>query len=265
MNTNYADPVVPSGLNVFTEWMSETFRLWSAKSGIWILQGLLFLAIIFCLQLLCDFIFRLVGFTGFASGTTDDSTTRTAVQEFLVSLIPRFIFNYVIGSLAINTAIGYLAASFLTCGMLATAFKQLRGEPIAVIDLFSALRFGWGALVYIFAISLGLFACCLGVFATFGLFFLAVPLMIARKMPTLEALQLSWRTVSKNFWLYTLFALAMSLLSSAGIIACGIGIFFTLPFFYIGMAVAYFHTFEQQTSRSALLVNKASTPPALPL
>ena len=249
MSNMHAEPNVPVGMNAFGEWISEVFKLWAAQWSVWVLQGLIFIGIIGSLTVIYELL--IFGSVGFSVLTTRHQT---------ISPAPLLVFPIMI----IFYAAIMVASSIMMCGMVSTALKQLRGEQISVGNLFDAARYGWGAFVCGLVIGLGMLACCIGVYATFGLFFLAIPLMIDRKMPTIESLQLSWRTVSKNFWLYVLFALVMSLLSSAGTIACYVGIIATMPFMYIAQAVAYFRTFEQQGTIAPPFVNGTMPPPYLP-
>ena len=229
MSNSYSEPTVPIGLNAFGEWISEVVKLWSAQWSVWVVQGFI-----------CFLIIQ------------------------LPSLIIKFSHS---GSPVINLGVvilSVISSSILLPGMVYTALRQIRGEPISSTDLFCAVRFGWGMFVFTVAAVLGLVACCIGTFVTFGLFFLAIPLMIDRKIPTIAALQLSWRTASKNFWLYVLFSLMMSVIACTGMICWYIGTCVTIPFLYIGIAVAYYHTFVQNTSITPPFISGTMPPPYLP-
>ena len=245
MSNIYAEPNVPIGMNAFGEWISEVFKLWAAQWSVWVLQGLIYYVVA---QLPGQIIqFSQIG-AMFSAGFFSRPPATPPEQTMILS-----IFN----------VISAVASLIMLPGMVYTALKQLRGETISVGDLFGATRFAWGVFVSGIAVALGMIACCVGVFATDGLFFLAIPLMIDRKVGIIAALQLSWQTASKNFWLFVLFALVMSILTSAGSFLC-IGLIVTAPFLLIAQAVAYHHIFSRQTEIVPPITTGSMPPPYLP-
>lgn len=255
-------PAVPQGLSAFGAWITKVFRLWSANRTVWILQGLIFFVIVGGLALLFDLCFY---------GTTSIIAVLLPPDSPVSTPLAPISFIWFIAMLNVFTAY------CMICGMISSALKQLHGNTISVIDLFGAVRFSWGAIVCTVFIALGLLVCYFGAMATFSLYFLAVPLMIDRKMPTFKALRHSWRTVSENFWLYTFFALTMTCITLVGAVLCYLGlacnvfsliflishapllttsttlvqailfdagVILTIPFLFIAQAVACYRTFE---------------------
>ena len=218
-------PTVPRDLSPFSEWFGEVFRLWNARRTVWILQGLIF----FLIAILPGVVIGLV--SGVMSGieaARSGNTTATGASP-LLNLVT-----------IICTWISFL----LYPGMFNTAIKQLRGHEITVGDIFSGMRFFWGYFVVSLLSALGVIACIVGAFAVSGLLFMALPLMIDSKLPTMRAVSTSWAAAKQNFWLYVLFALVANLLATAGMIACYIGVIATISFLPIASAVAYERTFH---------------------
>lgn len=238
---NGAAPRVPQDLSAFGDWFNDIFRLWSAQWQVWVLQGLIVFSIIVVPVVILYGLFFAVVIT---ASHHDPST---------IAHFPAFMF---IG-MGVIFAIMFFTV-FLMPGMLNTALKQIRGQQISVGDLFSGMRYGWAYLLISLLTVLGVFGLYVGVVILTGLLYLTLPLMIDRKMSFADAITLSWNTTKQNFWLYVLFAGVVSLLSSAGLGFCYIGIIVTLPFLFIGQAVAYVRTFDGQGTASPL--NAAGVP-----
>ncbi len=226
-NVNAATPNPPMGMEPFGEWFNEVFRLWSAQWQVWVLQGLIFFAIVIVPALIVVIAVILSLPHHGASSYTNSMATRIGAQAIIrtVAIICGFI------------------SCLLLPGMVNTALKQIRGQPISAGDIFSRMHNVWGTWLVRLLIGLGILACCVGFFAMQGLLLLAVPLMVDQRMTTSQAISVSWNTTKSNFWLYVLFGLVIGLISAVGIIVCYIGLIATIPLLPIGQAVAYAHTF----------------------
>ncbi|MHB9129790.1 MAG: hypothetical protein ACYDBB_01705 [Armatimonadota bacterium] len=152
--------------------------------------------------------------------------------------------------------LGIVLAALLMPGMMITALKQLRGEPIAVGDLFSGTSFFGSALLVMIATGIGALACGIGVLFTLPACFLALPILVDRNISGTSAISESWNIVKQNFLFFLVFAVVMNILSSAGVIACGIGILATAPWFIMAQAVAYHYIY-----RGSIDVIAAAMPP----
>lgn len=244
--TNNFTPAVPQGMNAFGEWFSEMFRLWSTQWQVWVLQGLIFFAIVIIPIALSYFTF--VGSVIIGSESRHAAPPSTAVFT----------------GMAIYFGVALLCSVLsqaLIPGMVRTALKQLRGETISAGDIFSGMRYFWGLLVVHFLVGLGVLACGVGSLVLYGLLYLALPLMVDRHMPTGQAISLSWDTTKRNFWLYLLFGWVVSIIAGAGSAACYIGIIATLPLLAIGQAVAYERTFNGGTAFQGPSTYTGAVPP----
>ncbi|HEX2948042.1 MAG TPA: zinc-ribbon domain-containing protein [Armatimonadota bacterium] len=233
---NGAAPRVPQGLSAFGDWFNDIFRLWSAQWQVWVLQSLIIFTII--LVPVCIFYGLFIAMA--VASPRNPSASDQFVPLILIAMAVIFIAAFF--------------TIFLIPGMVNTALKQIRGQQISVGDLFSGMRYGWAFFVITLLCALSIAAFGIGLFIVLGLLFLALPLMIDRKMSLGDALVLSWNTASQNFWFYVLFACVATIVSRAGVILCGVGVIATLPFLFIGQAVAYVRTFEGQGTASPLNV-----------
>lgn len=69
-----------------------------------------------------------------------------------------------------------------------------------------------------------------------SLFFVQPLISLYRVQSVRQAYSLSWKLVKKNFLLIFLFTIIVSIISQLGALACGIGLFFTIP---IGICIRY--------------------------
>jgi len=242
----YADQPVaaPQGFTEFGNWFSEVFRLWSARWQVWVLQGLAVLLISGGISLILSVIAGIIIIT---------HSPKDPAIGFVT-----MIYGAIYGTLVLMG----VTLLFLGPGMVLTALKQLRGQEISASDVFLGARYALGDLLISFTTGLGAFLCCVGIYLTAGLLFMALPLYVDRKISATDAISISWKTASGNLWLYVLFAFVLALAAGVGHSVCGIGIIVTLPWLMIGQAVAYERTFNAVTgSTSAFGVQFAGVPP----
>jgi hypothetical protein len=134
-------------------------------------------------------------------------------------------------------------ASWLAGGLYSAAFKQIRGEQIAVGDLFSGGRYFSrmiGALVLVgIAYGIGLMLCLIPGLIVGGLAFLTAPMIVEGGKGSIDAIKASVEVTKKDWIMFTLFAIALGFIAGAGGIACGVGILATAPLAFLGHALAY--------------------------
>ena len=135
------------------------------------------------------------------------------------------------------------AMSFLFGGLYSAAFKQIRGEQIAVGDLFSGGRYfsrmiGAAILIGIASI-IGSILCFIPGLIVGGLAFLTAPMIVEGGKGTIDAIKASVEVTKRDWIMFTLFAIALALIAGAGGIACGVGVLATYPLLFLGHAVAY--------------------------
>jgi hypothetical protein len=177
---------------------------------------------------------------------------------------------------AVVPCIGAFGLLFMTppvaAGPTVVALRQLQGRRWQFGDFFSGFDH-WGALVgnsfltgllvfvcllpalglFIFGVMLALLSRELAAVLVIGLLlcvpvliwallrltFFAWPLIIDRGYGPLEAMQGSWRLTAKHFWPLLGVALVCLLIHIGGLILCGVGALFTLPFITLIHAAGY--------------------------
>ena len=174
--------------------------------------------------------------------------TRSAINDMIVQhqLSPRGIFIVVL--VMIISAPVY---TIFTAGLFKYYLKLIRGENAAIGDAFSGFGPHLGQLVLlslaqIVLIFVGYILCVVpGIYLAVAWYF-AVPLVIDKGLGFWEAMELSRKMVNKHWFLVFAFLLVYGLLSMAGLIACFIGIFVTLPIGFASLMFAYETIFSER-------------------
>jgi len=74
----------------------------------------------------------------------------------------------------------------------------------------------------------------------------ALPLVIDRKLPFWDAMELSRKVVGKHWFITFAFLLVIGLLAMCGVIACCVGILVTIPIASVALMYAYEDLFSRQ-------------------
>ncbi len=225
-------PPVPPGPRI-GEWLSESFTLFGREWQTWLGQGaiLLFLG-------MGPLLVGLAAYYGaIAALIVSGSRTGPSSTPSLGALFAG------IGALGVGGLISTFLMVFLMCGMKRTAARQLRGEPIAVRDIFSGgdvfLPVLGASLLIGLAASAGIVFCILPGFLIAGMLSLSLPILVEERLGVLDALRKSWEVTRPNLWMFTLWYFLISLIGGLGTYACYIGLIATLPIYSIGLMVAY--------------------------
>jgi uncharacterized membrane protein len=206
------------------EWISEAWNLFTRQWSVWVLMILVMYLIIFAIYLP---VFGVVGMM---------MPTRQIGEpvEFPTGLLALYPIMYLVV---------FAVMSWLLGGLYNAAFKQLRGEQIAVGDLFSggpyfARVFGALLLIAIAALIGGVF-CLIPGLIVYGLAFLTYPMIVEGGKGTIDAIKASIEVTKRDWIMFTVFAVALYIISAAGALACGVGALATLPLLFLGQALAY--------------------------
>jgi len=159
-----------------------------------------------------------------------------------------------VASVLVSATIGILAGPILA-GLMILILKILDGDSSAKFeDIFSqfdtfkvtfllCLAWGVGAYIVILILMLipiiGTIASLLVSVAVSAFLLFAVLLAAEEKLDFMTASTRSFEILKANLWPLLGYTAVASILSSAGAIACGIGVIVTLPMFYLMMASAY--------------------------
>lgn len=198
----------------FGDWISEGWRLFADQWKAWVLHALVFFAI-----------------------------SMIPVALLIILLLAAEMSPLVPLAMVLLIAAIILAQAWLMGGMYRSAFEQLRGGRIELADIFSAgdcaLRIMAAMLLIGLLYLVGALMCLIPGFLVLGLFFFTVPLIVERGVGVLEAMRASFELARSNLLMFTLFALLVSLLASAGSYVCYVGALVTYPLFFTVAAVAY--------------------------
>ena len=141
-------------------------------------------------------------------------------------------------------------------GLFAFNLKLIRGQSASFADAFAGFGKAFGALtatniVMTLLVYLGLALCLIpGIYLAIAWIF-ALPLVIDKKLGFWEAMELSRKVVTKNWWTVLALALLAGLVGSAGIVLCCIGVLFTVPLTYAVLMYAYEDIFGPRTTQTA--------------
>jgi uncharacterized membrane protein len=128
-------------------------------------------------------------------------------------------------------------------GMYRLAIKQLQGETIAVGDMFSVTDVIGpllvGSLLSGLAVSIGSIFCYIPGLIIAAMLMFTVPLIVDKRMPGIDAMKLSFETLKPDLVMATLFYIVVAIIGEIGSVACGVGILFTLPLFFLSVSIAY--------------------------
>jgi hypothetical protein len=138
----------------------------------------------------------------------------------------------------VNILWNLVASGPLMGGLYNYYLKLMRGQPADIGDAFAGFGSAFIPLLLAHVVSGVLvgfgFLCCIlpGIYLGVAWKF-TLPLVIDKRMGFWEAMELSRKTVTRQWWiLFALFIVA-GLISALGVIACCVGVFATLP---IGIA-----------------------------
>ena len=140
--------------------------------------------------------------------------------------------------------ISWLIGGPIAGGLYYVFLRRIRGEEVAAGDVFAGFSLALVNLVLVAIVSnlltaVGFFLCVVpGVYLAVGYVF-AVPLVIDKKLEFWPAMEVSRRVVQRHWW--TMFGLMIVafLISIAGVLACGVGIFLTVPVAVAALMYAY--------------------------
>ena len=162
-----------------------------------------------------------------------------------------------VGNIHVNTSIlGFFLGGPLLGGLYLYFLKKIRGERVRVETAFSGfshsfLQLALASLVAGLLTALG-FVCLIapGVYL-FVAWFLALPLVIDKRLEFWPAMELSRKTITRHWWRFLGLLIVLGLVNLGGLLLCGVGIFVTLPTAFAALMYAYEDIFNPGKSLSA--------------
>jgi hypothetical protein len=217
----------------WSEWIGEGWQMFAVRWQVWVLQTLL-MFLIFAIP-----ISILYGWAIIIERQTGQSQEASPVFAAFMLVVMALII---------------LASIYFWGGLWRTATKQLRGEEVSVSDLFYSgpvfLQLLGASIPLGILYIIGALLCFFPAFLVLGLFHFTFPLIVDRRMSVGSAISASFNATKGHWFMFSLFALVVYLLSSSGAILCYIGLLATYPLQITIMAIAYRDTFGLDGSRS---------------
>jgi len=145
---------------------------------------------------------------------------------------------------AYSTAIGIVASGPLMGGLWLYLLKRARGEPAGIETAFSGFRIAFvdlflaGFVTFLLTL-LGFFCLILPGLYLAVVWMFALILVIDKRLDFWSAMELSRRMVTKHWFKVFGFFLVLLLMNLAGLLVCGIGVFFTAPIALAATVFAY--------------------------
>ncbi len=236
------------------EWIGEGWEMYQKQMGNWILISL----VGFFISLIPTVPVFFLMFASIGMGRhSDPQDIAAALRAGGLSIVTQIIAGVV----------GWLVQAFTYSGYYNVAIKQLKGGEISLNDFFGGLQYfipslGVSALIGV-VVLIGNFFCCLGFIfqiLTIGLVIFAYPLIVERKLGTIEALKESINIAMRNIVMFTLFAIVAHIVGISGALLCGVGVIFTFPILFCTVACAY----RDCTGLPGAMSNDSYSPPPPP-
>lgn len=145
-------------------------------------------------------------------------------------------------------------------GLIWYYLRKIRGQNAGINDAFAGfygfsapfLQLVLGALVSGLLAALGMLACLIpGIYLAIA-WQLTLPLIQDRKLSFWDAMEVSRKVITADWWSAFVFALACIGLNLLGALCCGIGIFVTWPWTLIALAYLYEDLFAAESTRPQL-------------
>jgi len=220
-------PGYPAQPKIRFDAIGEAWNLFTQQMGAWI--GAVLIAIAVFIGIYIVGIVVVVGMMVGASGAGGNAGGAAAGLGMLL-----FLAIYVIMLIAI---------CYLCAGMYRMALKQVRGQQISAGDVFAAgdtwLPVLGATLLVSIAVGIAYIFLVIPGLILGGLLMLTVPLVVDQRLGVMDAMQQSFNTLKSDWLMATLFYFVLCFLAGLGGVIFGIGIIFTLPLFFLGIAIVY--------------------------
>jgi hypothetical protein len=217
------------------EWISEAWNLFTKQWSAWVLMTLVMYLILIVVYVAVYLpLFGMI----LAAATTAPRITNSLGTP-MISLIT------LVAMLVIYTVVFWLYG-----GLYNSAFKQLRGERIAVGNLFSGGKYLARMLGVILPLMIVFFisylispllylALLIPALILLGPALFIFPMIVEGGMGTIDAIKASVEVAKRDWIMFTLFFIVLGLIAGAGVLACGFGLLATVPLLFLGQALAY--------------------------
>lgn len=162
--------------------------------------------------------------------------TRNGIQCVLAFLIQNVIYHIFVflGCLLIILSVGWPIVK-----MVIEVAEAGSGAPPPVLPEYGIMPY-IGMFIGIISIIIPIIYLVIG-------WAYSMILIVDRKMNFWPAMELSRKTVTKHWFQIFFFLIAIGIISSLGVIVCGVGLFFTIPMAMTMFAASYVHIFDERS------------------
>ena len=128
-------------------------------------------------------------------------------------------------------------------GMFRMACLQIRGKEIGFFDFFSVsdvfLELVTGAVLTTLICVIGGMFCLIPGLVASGLLMFTLPLIVDGRFTALQAIQTSYQVLKREWFMATIFHVAVYILTGLGACFFIIGLLFTMPLYTLSIAILY--------------------------
>ena len=156
----------------------------------------------------------------------------------------------------VGSVVAFATGGVLSVGLYRMALKQLGGAPPAIEDLFKVedviVHAAVAGLLGTLAVAVGGVFCIVPGLIAAGLFLFAPLLVAEQRLDGVDALKLSWNTLSGQLVDAGVFVLVVVLLNVLGALCCGVGLLVTVPLSILATTLVYREFFPQDQATPVL-------------
>ena len=159
---------------------------------------------------------------------------------------PNFLF------MLIGIAISIVVNGILYAGLFGMAVKQVRGQQVAIGDLFGFTDVLGQTIIASIIVgiltAIGFVFCFFPGLVVAGLFMFTFPLIVDKKMNASDAVSASMNALKGQWLMAALFALVVAVVYAFGYLLCLVGVLATAPIAILSVAVLYRNFFIGSSS-----------------
>lgn len=226
--------------------LSQAWQLFSQQMGTWVLS---ILVSGIPAAIILGIYYAVIFAVAYAGGGRNSDNIG---QQILIQL----------SSIVVSTIVTGLHYFFLS-GMSKMALKQMRGEQIAVGDMFSPRAGLPAALVAGFLCALGItfgsYLCLVPGLLLGGLWMFVAPILAEQEIDGIGAMRKSFNLLKPDMWNALGVYFVLSLVAGLGGLLCGVGALFTYPLLPISLALLYRDFFPDEATPET----SSSVPPTI--
>ncbi len=171
----------------------------------------------------------------------------------LVAVVIVGVANWILGKIpGLGALLGTIASAIVAAGLYRAALKHLRGETIAVGDMFGVTDMIGPIIVaaILTTIGTGIAAifCVIPGLVLGALWMFSQLLIVDKGMDGVEAMRQSFNALRGQWPMATLFMFVVALVGLAGIVACGVGVLITAPLALLSVTILYRDFFPETSA-----------------